>query len=387
MDAIVHTGLTELAQLAAAALDTPMAAVNLVDEHEVHVATSVHLGSGVRFPRAGSFCHEVVATGAPLVVPDSLRDRRFADAPQAVAQGIRFYGGWPLVVDGLPPLGTICAADHRPRRLSQPERRTMELLAGLASARLRAAGSVPPVEVSLPEVPPVVEPVAVDGVVVERLRNDFIALMSHEVRTPLASIQGYVEMLLDDLPIVEPQHRRFADSIGANVQRLVRLIDQLLLTASATGGILSLRHERVELGALTEDVLEAVRPLAATAGVQLNVRLAGPAWLDGDRALLGQAVDNLVRNGVRFTAPGGRVDVTVKAAPVSVEIVDTGVGIPADEQARVFDRFFRGAYAEMHAVPGAGLGLALVKAVVEAHGGRVRLSSAPGVGTRVALVL
>jgi signal transduction histidine kinase len=383
MDAIVNDGLTELVQLAAAALDTPIAAVSLVDEQEVHVVAGVQLAAGARFSRDGSFCHEVVSSSAPLVVPDSLRDRRFANAPQAVAQGIRFYGGWPLLVDGLPPLGTICAADHRPRRLSLPERRTMELLAGLASARLRT-----PVPASLPEpLPPVDEPVAVDGVMVERLRNDFVALMSHEVRTPLASIQGYVEMLLDDLPLVEPQHRRFADSIGANVQRLVRLIDQLLLTASATGGTLSLRHERVELGALTADMLETVRPLAATAGVQLNVRLAGPVWLDGDRALLGQAVENLVRNGVRFTAPGGRVDVTVKTAPVTVEIVDTGVGIPAEEQARVFDRFFRGAYAEMHAVPGAGLGLALVKAVAEAHGGRVRLSSAPGVGTRVALVL
>src|SRR6185369_1710984 len=105
------------------------------------------------------------------------------------------------------------------------------------------------------------------------------------------------------------------------------------------------------------------------------------------RALLTQAVDNVVRNGVRYTAAGGRVDIRVTGAPLAVEVVDTGVGIPYDEQGRVFDRFFRGAHAELHAVPGAGLGLALVKAVTEAHGGQVRLSSAPGVGTRVTLTL
>jgi signal transduction histidine kinase len=267
----------------------------------------------------------------------------------------------------------------------------MELLAQHVTAHLRTAGGLP-ATLSVPGPRAHTPATEVDlgdvgGIDVERLRDDFIALVSHEVRTPLASIQGYVEMLLDDLPLVEPQHRRFADSIGANVHRLVRLIDQLLLTASATGGALSLRQERVELGSLTAEVLDQVRPLAASAGVHLAIRRAGPAWLDGDRALLAQALDNLVRNGVRFTPPGGRVDVMVTPAPLTVEIVDTGVGIPADEQGRVFDRFFRGAYAQMHAVPGAGLGLALVKAVAEAHGGRVRLSSAPGLGTRVALSL
>jgi signal transduction histidine kinase len=385
MDAIRTSGLTELAQLAAAALDTPIAAINLIDEHEICVVAGVNVAAGTTFARAGSFCDEVMTTRAPLVVPDSLRDRRFVDAPQAVSQGIRFYGGWPLLAEGSVPLGTISAADHRPRRIGPAERRTMELLAQHAIAHLRDSGGLAVPEPQLERVE--LAGPEVGGIDVERLRDDFIALVSHEVRTPLAAIQGYVEMLLDDLSLVEPQHRRFADSIGSNVQRLVRLIDQLLLTASATGGALSLRQERVELGSLTAEVLDQVRPLATTAGVHLEMRRAASTWVDGDRALLGQAVDNLVRNGVRFTAPGGRVDVTVTPGPATVEIVDTGVGIPTEEQARVFDRFFRGAYAEMHAVPGAGLGLALVKAVAEAHGGRVRLSSSPGAGTRVALSL
>lgn len=348
--------LTELAHLASTALDTPVAALHLVDDREVRVLAAVGEPAGTVYPRRETVCDEVVRRGAPVVLAD-LDGSRFAGKPL----GVRFYAGLPLRLDEhAVPVATFCVMDHRTRRFGRAQRRTLELLARQAAALLR-----PPAPVA------------------ERLRDDFVALMSHEVRTPLASIQGYVEMLLDELPLVDARHHRFAGSIHANVERLVRLIDQLLLTASAVAP----RRERVELRALTAEVIEAVRPSASSAGVELVQRDAGPAWLDGDRALLVQAVDNVVRNGVRFTPAGGKVDVLVTGAPTAVEVVDTGVGIPYGEQARVFDRFFRGAYAEMHAVPGAGLGLALVKAVTEAHGGQVRLTSAPGSGTRVTLTL
>jgi signal transduction histidine kinase len=352
--------LTELARLASTALDAPVAAVHLVDDREVRVLAAVGAPAGGVFPRAQLMCDEVISRGEVLVLPD-VGGSRFAGNPL----GARFYAGLPLRVDELAaPVATFCVMDHRARRLGGAQRRTLELLARQAAVLLR-----PPAPAA------------------GQLRDDFIALVSHEVRTPLASIQGYVEMLLDELPVVDARHRRFAGSIHANVDRLARLIDQLLLTATASAGSLDLRRERVELRALTAEVIASVRPLASSAGVELVQRDAGPAWLNGDRTLLVQAVDNVVRNGVCFTPAGGKVDVSVTGAPAAVEVVDTGVGIPYGEQARVFDRFFRGAYAQLHAVPGAGLGLALVKAVAEAHGGQVRLTSAPGSGTRVTLVL
>jgi signal transduction histidine kinase len=354
--------LTHLAELAASALDAPVATVNLVDEREVLTVAGVGMPAGIAYPHELTVCADTVAGGVPVVLGDLARTRYGASAI-VVEQQLRFYAGWPLHLDGSPtPSGTLCVMDRRPRRLGPAQRRTLDLLAGEAAARLG--------RIARPA---------------EQLRDDFIALISHEVRTPLASIQGYLELLLDDLPMVETHHRRFAGSIQTNVERLVRLIDQLLLTATATGGDLVLRRERVDLRGLTATVIDGVRPLADSGRVTLVQRDAGPAWVDADRALLTQAVDNVVRNGVRYTAPGGRVDIRVTGAPLTVEVVDTGVGIPYDEQARVFDRFFRGAHAEFHAVPGAGLGLALVKAVAEAHGGQVRLSSAPGVGTRVTL--
>jgi signal transduction histidine kinase len=357
--------LTQLAELAASALDAPIAAINLVDDREVLTVAGVGVSAGVASPRELAVCAGTVAGSVPVIISDLARTP-YGSYSTVVEQQLRFYAGWPLHLGGATaPSGTLCVMDRRPRRLSPAQKRTLDLLAGEASARLvrRMPGAEP----------------------AEQLRDDFIALISHEVRTPLASIQGYLELLLDDLPVVEPRHRRFASSIQTNVERLVRLIDQLLLTATATGGDLVLRRERIDLRALTTAVIDGVRPLADSGGVTLVAHDAGPAWFEGDRALLTQAVDNLVRNGVRYTAAGGHVDVTVTGAPVTVEVVDTGVGIPYDEQGRVFDRFFRGGHAELHAVPGAGLGLALVKAVAEAHGGHIDLASTPGLGTRVAL--
>ena len=218
----------------------------------------------------------------------------------------------------------------------------------------------------------------------ERLKDEFFALVSHELRTPLTSIIGYLELVLDETEDNIPEdQRRYLEVVQRNATRLLRLVGDLLFVAQVEAGKLSLDPGSVDLGRLVDEAVEASRPRAEARGITLSAEVdsVAPTW--GDRDRLGQVLDNLVTNALKFTPEGGRVTLRLRRdeGRVDLEVADTGMGIPEDEQSRLFDRFFRASSATAQAVPGVGLGLTIVKAIVEAHGGRVSLQSAPGQGT------
>jgi signal transduction histidine kinase len=225
---------------------------------------------------------------------------------------------------------------------------------------------------------------------VDRVKDEFIATASHELRTPLTSILGYLEALREgDAGDLAPEQERFLEVIARNGERLRHLVDDLLDVARADAGRLALAMAEVDLGRVVAEASEAARPVAAERGIALSVRAEPGARVIGDRTRLGQVVDNLVSNALKFTPPGGSVNVTVapEGAEVVCEVADTGVGIPAAEQDRLFERFFRGSRASTDAVQGSGLGLAIAKMIVESHGGRIALTSEEGRGTRVRVTL
>lgn len=154
--------------------------------------------------------------------------------------------------------------------------------------------------------------------------------------------------------------------------------------AQVEAGTLSFSSGEFDLAQLAREAVEAARPRAATAGVDLGLEVRGVvprARVDGDR--IGQMLDNLIVNAIKFTPPGGAVAVRLQAAGgvAELEVSDTGVGIAADDVAQLFDRFFRAREAGEHGVPGVGLGLTIVRAIVEGHGGQITADSTPGVGT------
>jgi signal transduction histidine kinase len=222
----------------------------------------------------------------------------------------------------------------------------------------------------------------------ERLKDEFFALVSHELRTPLTSIIGYLELVLDDEELSE-EARRFLEVVERNAQRLLRLVGDMLFLAQVEAGRLSLESTDVDLERVTADAVEAARPAAERAGVNLALHGAPVRTFNGDRDRCGQMIDNLISNALKFTPPDGRVDVRLSDAGdrAILEVTDTGSGIPDAEQARLFERFFRASSATSAAIPGAGLGLAIVKTIVEAHGGRVALASREGEGTTVRVEL
>jgi PAS domain S-box-containing protein len=218
---------------------------------------------------------------------------------------------------------------------------------------------------------------------VDRLKDEFIALVSHELRTPLTSIRGYLELVLEDTAELRTDHRGFLEVVDRNADRLLGLVNDLLVVAQAEAGSLSFDWAEVELEPLLALCVEAAKPAAEAAGVRLGFSAETVHTVPGDRGRLAQLVDNLVSNAIKFTPAGGTVAVRVGpgAAGAVIEVSDTGMGIAPGEQEQLFERFFRTRSATDRAIPGTGLGLSISKAIVDAHGGTIDVESAAGRGT------
>ncbi len=218
-------------------------------------------------------------------------------------------------------------------------------------------------------------------------KRNLVANVSHELRTPLALIRGHVESLLmraDDA--AGDRQREYLAIIDRETDNLSRLVEDLFTLSTAETGALPLRIETVSIGEVVEEAAASIRPIARRER-QITVVTSVPPDLApalGDRRRIGQILANLMRNALRHTPDGGLI--AVRALPregeVLVTVEDTGEGIPPDRLERVFDRFYRGDDARDRASGGAGLGLAIVRELVEAMGGSVSVESTLGQGTR-----
>jgi PAS domain S-box-containing protein len=223
----------------------------------------------------------------------------------------------------------------------------------------------------------------------DRMKDEFVALVSHELRTPLTSIRGYLELLLEDAERFEQTHTDWLSVIDRNSERLLCLVEDLLLKAQVNAGKVALTVKEIDVAAIVEHSVETGAPVATARGIAL-VSSAGPVPpVAADPVRHGQVIDNLISNALKFTPAGGRVEVrsSERNSRARIEIADTGTGISTAEQERLFERFYRTAQAQTDAVPGVGLGLSIAKAIVEAHGGTISCESVEGAGTTFAIEL
>ena len=223
----------------------------------------------------------------------------------------------------------------------------------------------------------------------DRMRDAFVATVSHELRTPLTSIAGFLEMLKDEEDELSEPGRQYLDVIRRSTSRLHALVEDLLLVAQIEARRIELALAPVDVGELVRRAVETIRPVASEKGVAVELTGDHPPKVEADEQRLGQVVDNLVSNAVKFTNEGGRITVRVEAenGAVRLTVEDTGIGIPAEEQGQIFSRFFRASTATSRAIPGTGLGLAISRALVEQHGGAITLASRENEGTKVTVSL
>ncbi len=221
-----------------------------------------------------------------------------------------------------------------------------------------------------------------------RAKDEFVGTVSHELRTPLTSAMAYLE-LIEESSEIGPRVHQQVTAVRRNVTRLSRLIADLLLATRVGAGSSLVDPYPLDVVTVVAEALDAARVEAAVASVTLEIDL--PDRLDArvDGLRLRQVVDNLVANAIGYTPRQGHVTVTLAAEDdhLVLTVTDDGVGIDAVDLDSVFERFYRGENARGLGVPGTGLGLTIVRAIVDAHGGEVGLTSAPGRGTTVHVVL
>jgi signal transduction histidine kinase/CheY-like chemotaxis protein len=228
---------------------------------------------------------------------------------------------------------------------------------------------------------------------VDRMKTEFVALVSHELRTPLTSIKGYVDLILEgEVGEINAQQEKFLNIVGNNATRLVSLINDLLDISRIESGKVGLTRDRLDLAAIIQNVANSLAPQIEAKRQTLAVEL--PAWLPGvwgDADRVTQIVTNLLSNAYKYTPLGGTLRIAADATRLSgfvrVDITDSGVGLSADEQEKLFTKFYRARNRATQDVGGTGLGLSITRSLVEMHGGEISVQSAPGAGSTFAFTL
>lgn len=228
----------------------------------------------------------------------------------------------------------------------------------------------------------------------DRTKSDFVSAVSHELRTPLASVLGYSEMLEDGAagPLTERQ-LELVSRVDRNGRRLLSLIEDLLLNSRIEAGRLELEPRRCDLSDVVASAWTSVATVTSQRVLERDIDVSPrPLWVEGDPAALERMVTNLLSNAVKFTPDGGRVSLVARPddrdpGTVCLTVSDSGMGIPPADHERVFARIFRSSAANERAIQGSGLGLSIVRAIAEGHGGSVSLESAPDAGSTFTVTL
>ncbi len=338
-------------------------------------------GPHSRIPLGTLKIGQIAAERKPLHTNQVVGDSRVGDQEWAKREGMVSFAGYPLVVAGK-LVGVVAAFARRP--MSTESVAALESIAnGLAIAieRLR-------VEAERERLLAITEDARQRAELASRAKDEFLATASHELRTPLNAILGWARMLRTE-SLDAASREKAAETIERNARAQVRLIEDILDGSRIITGKLHLEIQSVDLGAVVSAAMDAVRPAAAAKKIAIAIELdrAG-ARMKGDPDRLQQIVWNLVNNAIKFTPRGGSIRISLMRVGTSIElaIADTGEGIAAEFLPLVFERFRQADGSSTRRHGGLGLGLALVRHLVEAHGGTVRVAS-PGEGKGATFVV
>jgi PAS domain S-box-containing protein len=226
---------------------------------------------------------------------------------------------------------------------------------------------------------------------VDRLKSEFLSQVSHELRTPLTSIKGYIDNLKDGIAgTLKAKQKDYLDRMSKNADHLVQLISDLLDVAQLESGRMTIRPSAISLNDLIEEVVTHLRPTVADKPMKIIVeKFKGESRIRGDHDKLEQVVANLLHNAIKYTPPDGRITIAVQrdGTFLKTSIQDTGIGIPPDQQSKLFERFYRVEQEPSPGTNGTGLGLYIAKNLIELHGGKIWFTSEVGHGSEFSFTL
>jgi len=385
LDTPAEREFDDITRLVAHICKTPIALISLVDAGRQWFKSEIGLGV-TQTPLDCSICAHAILEPGVFQVTDALADPRFANNPLVAGKpNVRFYAGAPLESqDGL-PLGTLCVLDYQPRELSEEQKHALRILARQVMVQLELRRSV------LAQSKVIEEQEAIRAALskANRTKDQFLAALSHELRTPLAPVLMMTQALEADESLPHAAREDLA-LIRRNVELEARLIDDLLDVTRVAHGKLTVNprpvdaHEAIRQAYNTCRAGERHRRLDA---LTLELGAARP-WVHADPARLQQVVWNLLKNAIKFTPEGRPIVLRTRNVngadgddELVIEVVDAGRGIDPDLLPRIFNAFEQGEGAVTRQFGGLGLGLAICKAVVDLHGGRIEaLSEGPDRG-------
>ncbi|GII04393.1 GAF domain-containing sensor histidine kinase [Planobispora takensis] len=376
LETLPEPDFSAIAQLAAAVCQAPIALVNLVGSDGQYFKGRAGIAA-TKMDRQSLACPYVIIGREMIEVPDMLADPRFRDDAWVTGPPyVRFYAGTPVVSSHDHALGTVCVMDQVPRRLSGTQRQALTTLATSAAGLLEAHYYTRRSDEIIQRLRDV-----------EELKNRFLRTVNHELRTPLTSIASYLQ-LIQDGGLDPTTEQRFLQVIERNSHRILGLIDELLLVASLNARTAVHHPSSVDLTAVTRRAVDQITARARTCELRLRLHADGPVTVSADARRLEHALTQVLDNALKFTPPGGSIDVTVAAGPhPAVEVRDSGIGIGVDDLEHVVEDFYRAPDAEERAIAGTGVGLSITDKIVQMHGGTVHIDSVPGHGTTVRIAL
>ncbi|AJY63854.1 ATP-binding protein [Burkholderia glumae] len=340
-------------------------------------------------PREWSFSQAALETDGVFAVEDTHHCARFAQHPAVRGEpGIRFYAGIALAIERDQRIGVLCLVDTRPRAFDSAAREALKDFAAIAVDELHLRLRTRRLETEL-AARREAEAAALQA---QKERADFLAMVTHEVRTPLAAVAGIASLMCHggELP-----NALSATALLESTEHLARLLNEVLDLARIEANGFTFRREPFDLLRELRCALDVFRPQAAAKGVELRLHVdpAMPPAVLGDRTRVAQIMLNLLSNALKFTERG-QIEVTAAVHPgrdagaeIAIEVRDTGIGMEPAAARALFSRFRQAAPAIRSSYGGTGLGLAICQRLIHGMGGTIGVESEPGAGTRVRLRL
>ena len=374
--------LNELLQLILSAAieltDTETASIMLLNEAGTELRFAASTGNGshklasLKVPVEGSLAGSILAAGKPMVIQDVQSDpRHFRGVDTQLDFESRSLLGVPLMIRDK-PIGVLEALNKSgDESFTEEDGQVLMTLAAQAAVAIENAQLVTALQKAYERLNEV-----------DQIKSDFIAIASHELRTPLGLILGYAAMLKDE---ANPEMAEQLEVVVQSALRLRGLIDDMVNLQHVAEGKAPLELTRFDLAEMLEAGVQSVRELYTAKEQAIRIEAPErPIAINADRSKLALAFSNLLTNAIKYTPPHGRIVVSFEVAgdEAQVHVADTGVGIPAENLERIFERFYQ---VEPHLTRkhgGLGLGLAIAKGMVTLHGGRIWCESVEGYGSR-----
>ena len=378
LDMVVHT-LRDAYQCRSVSL-------TLVDEDQGMVITRAAAGlapqyiEAARFPLGESVAGRVAVTGQPIYVPDTTLEPNF----RVVDPGIRALLTVPLTVQDR-VIGTLGIDSATPNAFTPDHERVLTIAGGQIAATIEMVRLLDETRQRAAQLASANAELAA----MDELRTELLEDVSHELRSPLSLVRGYAGLLKDEeLGPLTPDQADAVAVIDERAEAITRLVSDLLATEQISARTLNLAE--VDVNRWVEEAVTGARLVYADRPVTFEAKLAADTLLvRGDRSRLNQVLDNLIGNAVKFSPDGGAIAMWVTSASgvVRVSVTDQGIGIPAERLPHVFERFFQGDQSIKHRFGGSGLGLYIVRQIIEVHGGRVWVESQEGKGSTLTIEL